>query len=161
NEALERIQVDGISSLIDGLSDLEGGFEGLADTVKDVSAQIVRSLVKIAIQKGFEALVNAVSKKSGDGNLAGARASGGPVIGGKSYLVGERGPEIFRAPGSGNIIANDDIGRGGRSISFDLRGAVMTADLLSQMNSIAFDSAGAVVGQNNRTVSRRGRQRLG
>jgi phage-related minor tail protein len=31
--------------------------------------------------------------------LAGARALGGPVAGGKPYLVGERGPELF-VPGS-------------------------------------------------------------
>ena len=35
--------------------------------------------------------------------VAGARAAGGPVQSGKSYLVGERGPELFRAPSSGNI----------------------------------------------------------
>ncbi|HEX8415313.1 MAG TPA: hypothetical protein VF637_15740 [Sphingomicrobium sp.] len=162
NEALERIQAEGVSSLIDGLSDLKGGFEGLADTVSSVADQIVQSLVKIALQKGFEALVKALdNSQSGSGDsIAGARAGGGSVIGGKSYLVGERGPEIFRAPGSGNIIANDDIGGGRGSVSFDLRGAVMTTDLLAQMNVIAADTSGAVVGQNNRTGVRRGRQRL-
>ncbi len=35
--------------------------------------------------------------------LAGARAGGGSVIGGQSYLVGERGPEIF-TPGTGGQI---------------------------------------------------------
>jgi|GEM_PF-6745117 len=49
--------------------------------------------------------------------IAGAREFGGPVDGGKSYLVGERGPEIFTAPLAGNIIPNDKIG-GGNSISF-------------------------------------------
>lgn len=34
----------------------------------------------------------------------GARAAGGPVQRGKSYLVGERGPELWRAPASGRII---------------------------------------------------------
>lgn len=31
------------------------------------------------------------------------RASGGPVLGGGSYMVGERGPEMFTPRGSGNI----------------------------------------------------------
>ncbi|WP_336814913.1 hypothetical protein [Bosea sp. MMO-172] len=39
-------------------------------------------------------------------DLAGARASGGPVSAGKTYLVGERGPELFRAPASGEIVPN-------------------------------------------------------
>jgi hypothetical protein len=38
--------------------------------------------------------------------IAGARANGGPVSGGSSYLVGERGPEIFTPSRSGMISAN-------------------------------------------------------
>lgn len=47
-----------------------------------------------------------------DGNipLAGARARGGPVSSGNSYLVGERGPEIFTPGRSGGIVPNGAIG---------------------------------------------------
>ena len=38
--------------------------------------------------------------------IAGARAKGGPVEAGKTYLVGEEGPELFVAPTSGNILSN-------------------------------------------------------
>lgn len=38
------------------------------------------------------------------GGVAGARAAGGPVSRGKSYLVGEHGPELWKAPSSGRII---------------------------------------------------------
>lgn len=41
---------------------------------------------------------------SGRGGLAGARAKGGPVSRGGTYLVGEEGPELFRAPQGGRII---------------------------------------------------------
>jgi len=34
----------------------------------------------------------------------GARAAGGPVSGGTTYLVGEQGPELFTAPNRGSII---------------------------------------------------------
>lgn len=44
---------------------------------------------------------------------AGARASGGVVSAGKSYLVGERGPELFTPGSSGKIIPN---GTGGGSV---------------------------------------------
>lgn len=57
-------------------------------------------------------------------NLAGKRALGGPVIGGRTYLVGERGPELFTAPNSGKIIpANDTarIVRGGRGQTATVR----------------------------------------
>jgi len=37
------------------------------------------------------------------GGFSGARAEGGPVLGGGAYLVGERGPEVFRPTGAGMI----------------------------------------------------------
>lgn len=37
------------------------------------------------------------------GGFGGARADGGPVLGGGAYLVGERGPEVFRPAGAGSI----------------------------------------------------------
>lgn len=39
--------------------------------------------------------------------VKGARASGGPVTGGASYLVGERGPELFTPGASGFITPNN------------------------------------------------------
>ena len=43
--------------------------------------------------------------------ISGQRAAGGPVNAGRSYLVGERGPEILRMGGrSGTVIPNDRIG---------------------------------------------------
>ena len=44
--------------------------------------------------------------------LAGARANGGPVAGGKTYLVGERGPELFTPNTAGAIIPNHALGGG-------------------------------------------------
>lgn len=46
-------------------------------------------------------------------SLAGQKASGGPVLSGKSYLVGERGPEIFTPGVSGGITPNSALGGGG------------------------------------------------
>ena len=39
-----------------------------------------------------------------------ARANGGPVMGNQSYIVGERGPELFTPSSSGNITANGAMG---------------------------------------------------
>jgi predicted nucleic acid-binding Zn-ribbon protein len=44
------------------------------------------------------------AKLAGQGQYRAARASGGPVVGGQTYLVGEEGPELFTAPRSGTII---------------------------------------------------------
>ena len=50
---------------------------------------------------------------SGSVNLFdGARAAGGNVNAGGTYMVGERGPEVFKASGSGTIVPNDALGGG-------------------------------------------------
>lgn len=41
--------------------------------------------------------------------LSGAREKGGPVWGGGAFLVGEKGPEIFKPTGTGTIIPNSQI----------------------------------------------------
>lgn len=46
------------------------------------------------------------------GSLPGL-ASGGPVVAGRPYLVGERGPELFVSGRSGTIIPNSAMGSGG------------------------------------------------
>lgn len=50
-------------------------------------------------------------------DFGGARANGGPVGGGKSYLVGERGPELFKPASAGRIVANDDLSGGRQSVT--------------------------------------------
>lgn len=51
--------------------------------------------------------------------------------------------------------------RGSAPIVFDMRGAVVTEDLLQQMNAIAAGSAVTVVGASNRRMAQRARQGLG
>ena len=49
-----------------------------------------------------------------------ARANGGPVMAGGSYLVGERGPELFTPGSSGNITPNNAMG--GNTITVNVNG---------------------------------------
>ena len=53
----------------------------------------------------------------------GARANGGPVSGNTSYLVGEKGPEIFTPSSSGMITPNSAIGGGGNTLIVNVQGA--------------------------------------
>jgi hypothetical protein len=50
-----------------------------------------------------------------------ARAMGGPVAGGSTYLVGERGPELFTPGTSGNITPNNALG-GNANITVNVNG---------------------------------------
>lgn len=90
-----------------------------------LATSIVADLARIQAKKALAgladlALSSLFGSPSGPGttgfdgyaNIAGARAAGGPVTGGLSYLVGEKGPEIFTPSSSGKIIANHAIGGG-------------------------------------------------
>jgi hypothetical protein len=55
--------------------------------------------------------------------FGGGRANGGPVSSGTSYIVGERGPELFVPNTSGKIIPNGGSG-GGSTINVTVNGAI-------------------------------------
>jgi len=89
---------------------------------KDLTRSIIQDLISIAMKAQMMAMFKGFSFFGGGGlggsaqfesdintsgfNLAGARASGGPVSNGSAYLVGEQGPEIFVPQGSGTILPN-------------------------------------------------------
>ena len=57
--------------------------------------------------------------------VTGARAEGGPVSAGESYLVGEKGPELFVPRSMGSIIPNGAFagaGVGGMTINLSITG---------------------------------------
>lgn len=70
---------------------------------------------EVTLAELARAVLNAVNSAAGsNGGLSGAiqavlssfggaRADGGPVLGGGAYLVGERGPEVFRPTAAGEI----------------------------------------------------------
>ena len=86
------------------------GFEDLRKvalaTLGDIASQAVRSNL---------------SSLFGGGNGGGlpGRATGGPVTGGRAYMVGERGPEMFVPTGSGQIVAGGS-GRGAVNVTVNV-----------------------------------------
>jgi hypothetical protein len=118
NEALQRVEVEGLQGLEDGLVAVITGTKSVAAAFKDMAKQIIGDLVRIGIERAIIApLANAMFGPAPP--VAGARAGGGPVLGGASYLVGERGPEIFTPSHSGRIISNRDSSAmlgGGRAV---------------------------------------------
>lgn len=61
-EALERVQVDGINGIIDGLADAATGARSLGDVFKNVTNQIIADLLRIQMQK---AIAGGLSKALG------------------------------------------------------------------------------------------------
>jgi hypothetical protein len=80
-----------------------------------------------ALIRGFQTLISVGSRIGGaiGGAFGGGRASGGPVMRGTTYLVGEQGPELFTPSSSGSIIPNNALGRsGGSTINLTVNGAI-------------------------------------
>ena len=105
-------------------------FKSVANMFLEMAAQIIaKQMAMIVLQSILKALGAAVGGGSvgstatnygggagvsafnpasfSMGSLVGGRAIGGPVTGNASYMVGERGPEIFTPSTSGNITPNN------------------------------------------------------
>lgn len=88
----------------------------------DFSRTIIADLARIRIQSALADFFGAGS--SGAGALAGFlglfKADGGPVSGGRPYIVGERGPELFVPGASGAIVPNSALAGAGANVSVTL-----------------------------------------
>ena len=119
NRAFTAFTLRFTDGLIDALLDGSASFKEFANSVL---ADIARIAARMAI---FEALKSFTSKGDtgwfssfvgGMGaawGFGGGKAGGGPVSAGRSYMVGERGPELFTPGASGNIAPN---GAGGTNV---------------------------------------------
>jgi hypothetical protein len=82
-----------------------------------------------AFQKTYGNVSDPYAAMAGAANLSslagldfsGFKASGGPVSGGSSYIVGEKGPELFTPGASGSITPNHALG-GGANITVNVTG---------------------------------------
>ena len=102
---------------------------GLARSLAHAAADGKVSLAELA-----RAVIEAVAAGSGGGgggglvkalasavgaSFSGARAEGGPVSPGGAYLVGERGPELFRPSGAGAV---EPLGASGMNVTINVQG---------------------------------------
>ncbi len=115
-------------------------FKQFADSViMDLARILQRQYLAPALSKlldaGISAGITALGLAGGGGvspDLVGAniaatptigappRAEGGPVMPGKFYTVGERGPELLYAGGNGQVIPPEQMGRGATTVVFNI-----------------------------------------
>lgn len=126
--------------------------DGLVRSLARAAADGEVSLAELA--RAVLAAVNAASGSGGGSGLSdaiaqavqtifgGARAEGGPVLGGGAYLVGERGPEVFRpavagavepAGGGGGVTVNVKVDGGAQGL---LRSEAQIARMLARAVSL-------------------------
>jgi len=97
------------------------------------------------------------------GLFGGGKAKGGPVAAGVTYLVGEKGPELFTPPGNGNIVPNDKLGGGMVKVVveandyFDARVDERAAGVAEPVAQVAATQG---IQQYNTAGRRRNKQRL-
>ena len=83
---------------------IEGAIQG-TKTLGEVASSVFSQISRTLLQFGVNSLLSSIP---GIGGLF--RADGGPVKAGGSYIVGERGPELFTPRSSGNITPNHQLG---------------------------------------------------
>ena len=89
------------TGLVDAIDGAINGTKTLGDVARSVFSQIQRSLIQFGVNSFLGGL-------PGIGGFF--RANGGVVSAGKSYIVGERGAEMFVPNAGGRIVPNSDLG---------------------------------------------------
>lgn len=161
-KSLENNMTNAFMSMVDGTMSVKDAFKSMA-------ASIIKDLYKVYVLKkligGYSTSVGAGGERIVESSgivgaigtaLNGGKANGGPVAAGGSYLVGERGPEIFTPGiGGGTITPNSQSGLGGVTIVQNINvstGVQQTvrAEIRQMMPQIADSAKGAVLDAKRR-----------
>ena len=124
-DTLERGLVENIKGAINGTQTFGQAMGNVLNSLKN-------KLMDRALSNLFGGIGDAVFGDGGKnkgilggflGGIFGKKSMGGPVSRGKSYLVGERGPEIFTPNTSGGITANNAMGGVNINVNVDASGS--------------------------------------
>lgn len=116
-----------LASILGGLIDLFARLVGfIASAVAQVRA-FINAIADSPIGSAIGGIVDAIT---------GSRATGGPVSGGGTYLVGENGPELFSPSRSGFIVPNGALGGGGTVVNINVSGALDPVSVANQISQI-------------------------
>ena len=162
NDNAGKSFADMANTALNALSNLESAIKG--GGILDILSSAFNAFGSIAGTGAFGK--NLQTSFANFTAISGFRADGGPVSAGSTYVVGERGPELFTAKRSGYVHANgsEAPGRGRSRVEvvpspyFDVvvdGRAAMVADPISRQNA-----AGAV-NASNRRRDRRVARRMG
>jgi len=112
------------------------GTKSLGEAALDIVKQLGRQFLTLGINQAFGALGQTggfLGKLFGGG-----KASGGTVQGGRSYMVGERGPELFTPGRTGSIAPSGSFGGANVTVNVDASGSSVegNADQASQLGKV-------------------------
>nr|BAR24736.1 phage tape measure protein [uncultured Mediterranean phage uvMED]BAR24888.1 phage tape measure protein [uncultured Mediterranean phage uvMED] len=134
NQLYEQIGSSISTGIVDSLSAAVEGTKALAD----VAADTLRNIANILLQFGVNTALGGIPGMSAF--FGGGRAKGGTVTGGRSYMVGEKGPELFTPGRTGSIAPSGSFGGANVVVNVDASGTQ------SQGNEPNAKALGAAIG---------------
>jgi hypothetical protein len=148
---------DALSSAMEtAFMSLVEGTKSVKDAFRDMASAVIKELYRIYVVQKITGMITGALKGS-DVPLFGGKANGGPVGAGGSYLVGERGPEIFTPSTSGTITPNSKSGGAGSGVTVVQNINISTgvqqtvrAEIRQMMPQIAQSAKSAVVDSKRR-----------
>jgi phage-related minor tail protein len=92
------------------------------DSISQLTASVLADFDRIAVSQFIVKPISGIVSSLASSLLpvAGARAVGGPVAPGGSYLVGEQGPELFTPSGAGSITPNAALASRGAQVTVNI-----------------------------------------
>jgi phage-related minor tail protein len=131
------VAINAFHGMTDALTDfVMTGKKNFTEFANSVIADIMRIAIRQTI---VQPIAQGLMGAFGLSAPVAAMASGGPVFGGSSYLVGERGPELFTPSSSGSITPN-----GGGNVTVNVQNN--TGQPIEKKNvRTSFDAQGMVI----------------
>jgi len=154
-------------SLMGGIFDVLTGRGSFKKVFSDLLGNVLNESIRTAMrsletnlfgEKGLGGFLGSVL----GGLFGGKRAAGGPVSAGKTFLVGEEGPELFSPSSGGKITPNSALtGGGGMTINVDARGSTDPNAVRAEVERGILEAAPHIVAAaQSRTVRTLQRPRL-
>jgi len=132
--------------VVDALKGAVNGTQSLAEAATNMLNDLANQMLQLARNMLFFGnTTGTLTKGSGLlGSLfSGFMANGGTVQGGKSYVVGEKGPELFTPGRTGSIAPNDAFGGANIVVNVDASGSSVEGD--AQQSKALGQALGAAV----------------
>ena len=150
-DAAATLATSGMASMIAGTKSAQEVFveflDSIANALMQTAAKMIAQYIALGIARMFAGMGGGPGDFAASGPLAAVgdvgtgfnfdvgamlpgRAKGGPVSSGQTYMVGERGPELFVPGRSGTIVANDKMGGGNTNVvvNVDAKGSSVEGD---------------------------------
>ena len=118
--------VDALKGAMQGTMDLQKVASSVLDSLLNQVLQLITNYILFgSLTGGF---TSGMGLLGGVAKLFGFKEDGGTVMGGKSYIVGEAGPELFTPGRTGSIAPNDAIGGSNVVVNVDAKGTSVEGD---------------------------------